>query len=43
LTKLIFQGKTIFEDNTKSKIAQVVEQIWEKIIESSVMNKKGDV
>jgi len=42
-TKSMVQGKTIFEYNTESKIGQAVEQIWEKIIESPVMNGKGKV
>ena len=42
-TKSMVQGKTIFEYNTESKIGQAVEQIWKKIIESPVMNGKGEV
>jgi len=41
-TKSMVQGKTIFEYNTESKIGTAVEQIWKKIIESPVMNGKGN-
>jgi len=42
-TKSMVQGKTIFEYNTESITGQAVEQIWKKIIESPVMNGKGEV
>jgi MinD superfamily P-loop ATPase len=42
-TKSMVQGKTIFEYNTESTVGQAVKQIWKKIIESPVMNKKGEV
>ena len=42
-TKSMVQGKTIFEYNTESIVGQAVKQIWRKIIESPVMNKKGEV
>jgi len=42
-TKSMVQGKTIFEYNTESIVGQAVKQIWRKIIESPVMNEKGNV
>jgi len=42
-TKSMVQGKTIFEYNTESITGQAVKQIWRKIIESPVMNQKGEV
>ena len=42
-TKSMVQGKTIFEYNTESIVGQAVKQIWRKIIESPVMNEKGEV
>lgn len=42
-TKSMVQGKTIFEYNTESITDQAVKQIWRKIIESPVMNQKGEV
>jgi MinD superfamily P-loop ATPase len=41
-TKSMVQGKTIFEYNTESIVGQAVKQIWRKIIESPVMNDKGN-
>jgi len=42
-TKSMVQGKTIFEYNTESTVGQAVKQLWRKIIESPVMNKKANV
>ena len=42
-TKSMVQGKTIFEYNTESIVGQAVKQIWRKIIESPVMNEKGEI
>ena len=42
-TKSMVQGKTIFEYNTESITGQSVKQVWKKIIESPVMNEKGNV
>ena len=42
-TKSMVQVKTIFEYNTESIVGQAVKQIWRKIIESPVMNEKGNV
>jgi MinD superfamily P-loop ATPase len=42
-TKSMVQGKTIFEYNTESIVGQAVKQVWRKIIESPVMNEKGEV
>jgi len=42
-TKSMVQGKTIFEYNTESTVGQAVKQLWRKIIESPVMNEKGNV
>ena len=41
-TKSMVQGKTIFEYQTKSNIGQAVQQVWDKIIESPVMNGEKD-
>jgi MinD superfamily P-loop ATPase len=41
-TKSMVQGKTIFEYNTDSTVGQAVKQIWKKIIESPIMNEKGN-
>lgn len=41
-TKSMVQGKTIFEYQTESNIGQAVQQVWDKIIESPVMNGEKD-